>query len=160
MTRTWEKITIALLAALVVVNLDAAISISVTGSWSRTISQTDLQSQTAGSDLTAAYESATNQAVIGVSGATLLNWRVSVKRTDTSWNANFHLYVKRTGNGSGVGSISGGTAYQEITTSNVSFFTGSYNRSGINAQQKLDGVSCQIPAASYTTTIVYTVTQI
>ena len=132
-----------------------AIAITVTGNWAETIDASDLLAG-AGSDLRSTYESASNAGIVDIS-LTAGNWALVVKKTDTNWHGNFHLYVKRTSNGSGSGTISGGTAYQEITDLDQSFFSGSNDRSNINLQLKLEGVSIQVPPDVYTATIYYTV---
>jgi hypothetical protein len=141
--------------------LEAAITITVTGSWSLSIGQANLQGS-AGSDLTSYYESTTNQLSMAVDeGRGEHTWRVDVKRIDSSWHASLGLYIKRTNAGtSGKGSVnSGGTEYGLITTSDQTFWTGIGDRAGIYLQEKLDGVSCAIPAASYSTTLCFTVVQ-
>jgi len=135
-----------------------AITITVTGNWAETIDASDLQAG-AGSDLISTYESASNVGIVDIS-STAGNWALVIKKTDTNWHGNFHLYVKRTSDGSGSGTISGGTAYQEITDTDQPFFRGSsdcFDRSNINLQLKLEGVSIQVPPGTYTTKIYYTV---
>jgi len=135
----------------------AQINITVTGSWSETIDASDLEAG-AGSDLIDTYESIAGAVSISISGTTgpSDNWRVDVKKVDTNWDSSFHLYVRRTSDGTG-GSVSGGTAYQEITDVDQSFFDGSDDVGGINIQLKLSGVSVQISPDSYITTVYYTV---
>lgn len=135
-----------------------AIYISVTGSWSETINSLDLQAG-AGSDLISTYESSSDQVSISISD-TSGNWRVDIKKIDTNWHNDLHLFVKRTSDGSGFGSISGGESYQEILDTYQTFFNGSGDGSNIHIQQKLSGVSVQIPPDSYGVTIYYTVVDI
>jgi len=147
-------ILILLWGLIFLANKAEALDIIVTGDWSETINVSDLISG-AGSDLIDSYESASNAVSLSISGTTG-TWRIDVKRVDTTWHGDFILYVKRTSDGTG-GGVSGGTAYQEVTGSDLSFFSGSDDVSGINTQLKLSGVSIQIPADTYTTTIYYTV---
>ena len=135
-----------------------AIQILISGSWTRTIDAADL-SGSAGSDLNSVYESATNQIGIEIR-QTGTTWRVDIKKVDTNWHADFHLFARRTSNGSGSGSISGGTTYQEITDADQAFFNGSSTRNFIDVQLRLEGVSVQIPQDSYATVVYYTVTEI
>lgn len=138
---------------------EAQMSIDATGGWSRTITADDLQAR-AGSDLVSTYESAADAGALTISGTTGNDdaWRVDVRRTDTNWHGNFTLSVKRTGDGTGGGSISGGTAYQIIGTSDAEFFSGAGDRGGIPLQFRLQGMSIQVPPAdTYSTTITYTV---
>ena len=136
----------------------AIVSITVTGDWSETINASDLQAG-AGSDLISTYESVSNTVSIDISGTAGVsdNWRVDIKKVDSVWHNSFHLYVKRTSDGAGAGSVSGGASYQEVTDIDQSFFSGDNDRSNINVQLKLDGVSIQVPPDNYTTTIYFTV---
>jgi len=137
-----------------------AISVILTGSWSLTITSSDLISG-AGSDLKSDYESAADAVSISISGTTGAsdNWRVDVEKIDTNWPNSLNLYIKRTSDGTG-GSVSGGTSYQQITDVNQTFFSGSGDVSWINVQLKLNGVSIQISPDNYTTTVYYTVVDI
>jgi len=147
-----------LLPIIVKESVEAAISIEVTGDWSETtIDYTDLLAG-AGSDLKNPYESAVAAVSIDILDANG-NWGVSVK-ADTDppdWHSNLHLHVKRTSEGTGSGSISGGDAYLEVTDTDQDFFSGSLSRSGINVQLMLTGVSIQVPPDVYSTTVYYTV---
>ncbi len=134
------------------------IYISMSGGWSKTVNALDLQGGP-GSDFIDTYESASDAISIDISGTTgdSDNWRVDVKKIDTEWHASLHYYVKRTADGSGTGSISGGGAYQEVTDTYQSFFNGSGDRNGIDAQLRISGVSTQLNIDTYSTTVYYTV---
>jgi hypothetical protein len=136
----------------------AAISISAIGTWSETVSDVDLAGGP-GSDLVGTYESAADQVSIDISGATgdSDTWRVDLKKTDTTWHSNLHLYLKRTSGGTGSGSISGGQSYLEATDTYAELFSGSGDRAGISVQLRITGVAVGIPADAYSTTIYYTV---
>ena len=123
-----------------------------------TIDAADLQSG-AGSDLVDTYENTAG--VINISDITTPgNYRVDVSKADTTWHANFQLSVKRTGDGSGAGSISNGTTYQQITDTDASFFTGDLDRTTIPLQLQLAGVSVSISPDTYITTVNYTIVEI
>lgn len=155
MRRVARKAVRFLLAAFVAWHLAQAATITISGSWSRVIGAGDLTGGP-GSDLTATYESATNQITMVVRDNA--NWRVDVRRIDTIWHANFVLSIRRTNNGTaGNGWVAGGTTYLQITTMSQTFVTGRRNRRGITLQERLDGVSVSIPVATYTTTIQFTV---
>jgi hypothetical protein len=160
MEKAGKMAGLILLATLVFITvLEAVTAITVTGSWSLSIGQANLTGG-AGTDLTSTYTSATNQATLGVSGTYSHTWRIDVMRIDTTWHTNLHLWVKRTNNGtSGSGSYSGGTTFLDLTTTNQTFMTGAGDRTGFTLQFQLTGVSTAIPAASYSTTIRYTITQ-
>jgi hypothetical protein len=144
-------------------NTAQAQSVSVSGSWSLSIDETDLQSG-AGSDLIDTYESNTNQVYVSVtkSGGLFSNWywRVDITKSDGNWHSDFYLDVRRSSNGIGFGSINGLTSYQEILDSSPPYFTGNRNRYLIGMQYRLRGVSVQVPPDTYTTTVIYTVTEI
>jgi len=133
-----------------------AANITITGSWSLVIGAGDLTGRP-GTNLTAAYNSATNQVLMGVTTGAGLTWRVDVLRIDSHWHANLVLSIRRTGTGSGTGTVTGGGGFQAITTTSQTFVTGSGNRAGIQLQERLGGVSVSIPADTYTTTVQYTV---
>jgi hypothetical protein len=135
-------------------------TLTLTGSWAKTIDSSDLQAGP-GSDLTDTYESAANQVTIDVTAVGNSTWDVNVKKIDSNWHANFQLSVRRTSSGTGAGgsSVSGGTTYQEITDTNQLFFNGKKARQGINVQLRLSGVSVQIPQDTYITTVYYTVVE-
>jgi hypothetical protein len=136
----------------------AAISISAVGTWSETVDETDLAGGP-GSNLTSTYESAADQVSLDLSGTTgdLDIWRVDVKKTDTTWHSDLHLYLRRTSDGTGTGSISGGASYLEATDTYAEFFSGGGDRAAIHVQLKIMGVSVSVPANAYSTTIYYTV---
>lgn len=148
-------LAISLLLALTRVE---AIDISAAGGWTETIDENDLQSG-AGSNLIATYESVTNASTAGISNCTgdSDNWRVDVKRSDSGWQGDFVLYAKRTSDGTGTGSISGGLSYIEITTADVEFFSGAGNRDNIDLQYRLTGMSVNASPNTYNTTIMLTI---
>lgn len=143
-------------------------TIDVSGSWSVTIDETDLVAG-AGSDLNSTYTSETNQITVNIDKIVYgnfwdwlvnYNWRVDVRRSDINWDSNFRLYVRRTGNGFGFGSISGGTSFQEVTLVDQTFFSGSRRRYYIYLQLQLENVSINISPDTYSTTVIYTVTEL
>lgn len=133
-----------------------ALDISATGGWNETVGPTDLISG-AGSDLKSTYTSAEGATILNITRAWAWPWRVDVRRSDKNWPSGLTLYVRRRSDGSGHGSISGGTAYVSISTTDQTFFNGSGNRSGINCQYQLTGMSIDISPGTYSTTIIYTI---
>lgn len=135
-----------------------AIDISAAGGWSETIDENDLQSG-AGSDLTDIYESVTGATTASISNCAgdSDNWRVDVRRSDGNWHGDYVLYVQRTSEGTGTGSISGGDAYIEVTTTDIEFFSGAGNRDNIELQYKLTGMSINASPNTYNTTIIFTI---
>ena len=161
MMKIAEQICLVLLLALVAIGVATYASISITvvsDGWLEIIDESDLIAG-AGSDLRSTYESGSSEVsidILGTSGGED-NWRVDVKRVDTGWHNDLSLYAQRTSNGSGGGTISGGSQYMVVSTSDQTFFSGSGDRAGIEVQLKLSGVSIQIPLGTYTTTLYYTV---
>ncbi len=138
-----------------------AIDISASGSWSPSQGASDLAAG-AGSDLVASIQSNTDQVLVSINN-TLGNgdlWRIDVRRSDISWPAGLTLYAARTGAGTGGGSISGGTSYQAISTSDASFFSGAGDRTGITVQLKMTGMSVTQSPGSYSTSMILTVVDI
>lgn len=136
-----------------------AADISVTGDWSRTIGTGDLQAG-AGSDLVSAYQSDADAVLLTVWNTGGGAWRVDVRRADTTWDTDLTLSVRRTGDGTGGGTIGAGTTYQAIAETNAEFFSGSGDRSNVALQFNLTGMSLQVPPDTYVTTITYTVVDI
>lgn len=132
-----------------------AISITIQGNWSKTVQATDLTGE-AGSDLVSTYESDPNQSVVSIQSTTG-SWRVDVKKSDSVWDSGLGLDVRRTSDGTGVGSITGGTSYLEITGVDTTFFDGLDDRLDIDLQLRITGVSTSLGAQSFATTITYTV---
>ena len=128
--------------------------ITASGQWTETIDSSDLESG-AGSDLPGTYESDADATTLDVTYSQ--PWRVSVHRADVTWSPGFTLYARRTSSGTGSGSISGGLSYIEVTTLGTELFTGSDDRTGIDVQYSLTGMSIGISPATYRTTVTYTV---
>ncbi|MGK6343845.1 hypothetical protein ACMGDK_16620 [Chryseobacterium sp. DT-3] len=121
----------------------------------------------AGSNYSGTYSSPTNQASINVGLPALLG---SVKvyvhyEANPTWNSSLVLSAKRTNNGSTlcVGcAISGGTNYITVPLTAVELFRISTilsvtSYTGINIQYQVSGVSVTLPAATYNSRIVFTV---
>ncbi|WP_228443277.1 hypothetical protein [Chryseobacterium nematophagum] len=124
----------------------------------------------AGTNYAGTYESATNQVILTASVPLLLgNGKVSVHyEPNPTWNASLILSAKRTNNGSTVCAlctITGGTTYQTVTQTDIELFRiqavlalASYT--GINIQLQLSGVSVTIPATTYNSKVVFTISAI
>jgi len=133
----------------------AAVTISVQANFSRTVGALDL-SAGPGSDLTGSQESDPDLGAISIEGTTG-GWRVDVKRTDASWDTDLELAIRRTSNGSGSGTISGGTSYLEVGAFDSTLFSGEADRADIDVQVRLSGLSAALGASSFSTTVTYTV---
>jgi hypothetical protein len=138
--------------------LFGAISIDVIGDWNKSIGSSDLQSG-AGSDLISSHESATDQLICDVSNTagTGDTWRIDVKKSNISWNENVHLYMQRTTDGTGFGSISGGSSYIELSDTDQAFFEGSGDRNMVALQLKVDGITILLGQMQLSCSITYTI---
>ena len=136
----------------------SAIDLSASGGWSPIIGPADLAAGP-GSGLNSIYQSNPDQVLVSISNSLGFDdsWRVDVRRSDTNWDSDLALSVKRSGNGVGSGSVLGGDGYQAINMSDVAFFSGGGNRSDIPIEIQISGVSIAIPPGTYSTSIVLTV---
>ena len=136
-----------------------AISITVSGSWSATIDVSSLQGG-AGSDLVPSVESPLNGTALSVKQSRQQSWQITVRKIDGTWFPALALAVERTSNGSGgSGTVTGGTAYLNVTSVEQVLFTGRGNRSNIDLRFRLSGLSVNVPPSTYSTTVVYTIVQ-
>lgn len=138
-------------------------SISVSGTWNLTIGPDDLQTGTPGDNLITTYENTAGDVTLSFgTGGGLFNqrdYRIDAQRSDSNWWPAFVLSVRRTSGGFVWGSINGGTTYQVITTTAQPFIWGrGWFGMGIPLQYQLSGVSAAIPAETYVTTVIYTLT--
>jgi len=138
--------------------------ISVGGSWDLSIDVSDMQSGMI-SELNSTYESPADQITSSVTNSSYgwfgtWYWMVSVSRDNTQWHSALHLDVRRSSSGLGFGSVSGGTSYQEVTTTNRAFITGSRHRLWMGFQLRVRGVSSAVPAGTYSTTVTYTIVEL
>lgn len=127
------------------------------GGATRTIGPADLVSG-AGSNLNSSYgDAAATSLTISNTGGGSDNWRIDVRKSDTTWNAALHLKVGRGSDGSGSGTVAGGTSFIEVTGSDSQFFTGAGDRSGISISYELTGMAVNIPPGTYSATVTFTV---
>ncbi len=153
-----RKIILISGAVAVLGGLSWAVRIRVTGGWTEIIDFNDLQGGP-GSDLISSYESLVDAVDIDISGAGNQLWQVHIRRVDTNWPPAFTLEARRTSTDP---DVYGGTAYQQVTTSDRLFFYTNVrpnNARNVKIQYRLSGVSVQIPSGTYATTVYYTVTQ-
>lgn len=139
----------------------SAITFTGSGSFTDTVDANDLTvANAAGNNLNSSYESSTTAAVVSVSNCKNKNdtWRVDVRRSDTNWSTGLHLYIQRTADGTGPGTITGGTPYgAEIGTTDAPFFSGEGDRANIYLQIKAasgTGLFYALAVALYQTNII------
>ena len=157
-------IVLILLSWIILLDESFGMSLGCDGSWSKTITASNLTSG-AGSNLTSTYESSTSQANIDISLTLgiLDRWRVDVHKVDGTWHSDVHLYIRRSSDGwtdLGLGTISGGSSYIEVTGVSQTFYSGSGNRYDADVQLKLTGISLSIPPGTYSTTVYITLVNI
>lgn len=140
------------------------------GNWSQTIAATSITE--AGLDYDPdTRTSAANQTRLTYrrsgGGATGRNFTVTVQvhKTNTTWDDQIELWVRRTGDGTepapactSGGFVSGGTSWQQVTNTATSFFTGRCRRSNVPIQLEIRNISVVVPTGTKTTTITYTAT--
>jgi hypothetical protein len=127
------------------------------GRWTIDLDDTSL-SGGAGTDFASPVESAADLVDVDVSNPQNA-WRIDIRRTDSVWHANLRIYARRTTDGTGSGTVSGGTTYQEITTVDQPFITGTLGRSNMKVQLAVD-VEVSVGIDNFSTTIYYTATDI
>ncbi|RPJ04944.1 MAG: hypothetical protein EHM28_13095 [Spirochaetaceae bacterium] len=133
------------------------------GSWDVDIDATDLlPASTAGANLTTFTESATNLVDVNItitwSAAT---WYVTVHKVDTTWDPDVRLYAKRTGNGTGTGTINDGLNYVLVDDTPTYLFRVTRTRSNVPIELMLDEFSVPLMSSGvYTTSVVYTITNV
>lgn len=111
---------------------------------------------------TSAVESAANQFLFDIVGGPSTNFTLTVNRLDADWSNLLSVLVRRTGPGAGSGGfIAGGDNYQMVTTLPQTLSFGTFGPSGrrnnIPVQIRLAGISVLVPAKTYTTTLVFTI---
>lgn len=139
-----------------------ATDIGATGGWTGlTIGSSDLKGG-AGTDLQNSYESDSKATMINVT-STSGKWEVQVRKVEEGsnlWPNGVSLSVRRTGEGSGGGTITGGDSYISVTRTDVVFFEGTGDRTAIPVQYKISGMSVSVPPGTYSTTLTFTVVDV
>ena len=131
----------------------AAADIDVVGHWSRTVTRTDLAAG-AGTDIQSPIESPAAIATLDITNTGGSSWVVRVTWNDIDWAPGTSVAVRRSGNEDG---ISGGSSYQTLDGLPQDFFCGTGDRSGIQIQFKVDGVTIQTAPQPYNIVVTYTV---
>ena len=152
------SVLLTCLFALSTPSLCQGIDIFARGSWSRSISSSDLTAGP-GSNLPTTFASASDVILVEVvnTASSSVRWHVNIRKTNGTWNSNLHLSAKRTGNGSS-GNLTGGTVYQEVTATDVQFFAGRGDSSGITVGLELTNVNIALdPPQTGSTAVTFTV---
>ena len=133
--------------------------------WTLTVSAADVAD--AGTDVTPTYTSAANQSVFDLYYDLLTEWTnnytwsVQVRMSIVDWPGGVTLAVRRTGAGSNYfrpGQIQNGQSFITLGGTNQPFFNGRRGRVDVPIEYRISNVSVTIPAKSYSTTVIYTIT--
>ena len=137
-------------------------SLTVSGGYVRTLATTNITE--AGLNYpNGNLTSAVNQSLVNVSSASNSVAFVSIQKSDTSWDSGLTISALRTGTGTGSANFSTtlGTTALAITNAPQRFFEvrpGSGTQvSNIPIQYLVRGFTVLMPVKTYTTTIIYTV---
>lgn len=87
----------------------------------------------------------------------LVTYRVRARLSSGSWDSSVGIWIKRTSAGSGPGTISGGTSYIQLTSSDVEIFSGTLDRANVSLQCKTTGLSTAVRPGTYQSPIIFTV---
>lgn len=129
--------------------------VSSSGNWTKTIDAGDLVAG-AGSDLTGQHDSSSGIATLTISNTAGVSWRIFARRADGTWHDNFNLFVRRTSDGSGSGSITDGGSYVELSTLDTELFSGGGDRANVAVQYRLTGMSKTVTPDLYSSGIIFT----
>ena len=137
-------------------------SINAIGSWSVSVPSNTISE--AGNDYSMSLTSMTNQTILDINvPLTTTSWRVDVNKQDSFWNNALKLWIRKTGDGVGIAGSSispiGTIPFFQLANMGQPFFTGIKNYVGIPIQYEIRGLSVLIPASTYNTTVVYTITE-
>ncbi len=129
--------------------------VSSSGNWMKTIDAGDLVAG-AGSDVTGQHDSSSGIATLTISNTAGASWRIFARRADGTWHDSFALFVRRTSDGSGSGSITGGGGYAELSTLDTELFSGSGDRANVAVQYRLTGMSKTVTPDLYGSGVIFT----
>ncbi|MDO9265249.1 MAG: hypothetical protein Q7U02_14865 [Desulfosalsimonadaceae bacterium] len=134
-----------------------AIDLSASGGLMRIVNASHLVAG-AGSNLHTTFDdsAATSLSIVDTSGSSD-HWRIDVRRSDATWHNALGLYVKRISDGSGSGTVTGGLSHVEISGTEVEFFSGEGDRTGLFLSYELTGMSVAVSPNTYSTTVIFTI---
>jgi hypothetical protein len=128
--------------------------ISASGSWFLSIDQSNLISG-GGSNLQSTYQSPPDATLIDIKADKKSSWAVYVRRIQLP--NNLTIYVRRTSDGRGKGSIEGGENFIPLGEGYTMLFRGREERKDITIQYRIRGVSISISPGLRDLQIIYTV---
>ena len=139
-------------------------SMTVTGDWIRTLSNTNVTEAGLNYATGGTLSAAVNQSLINVTSAANSVAYVYIQKSDISWDSRLILAALRTGTGTGSANFSTTRGTPAITVTNtpqlfIEVRPGSGTQvSNIPIQYTLRGFTVLMPSKTYTTTLLYTVT--
>jgi hypothetical protein len=148
-----KRAFLLLVSSLCFVAATRAADVTGNGDWNSTFDASRLTAG-AGSNLANASESVSGVTTLNISSQS--DWQIKVRRSDGNWNSAVSLFIRRTSDGGGDGTISGGGAYVEVTMLDTEFFSGSGDRTAVALQYKLTGMSVAVSPNDYSTTLIST----
>jgi hypothetical protein len=137
--------------------------ISVNTGWSVSIPVGTITE--AGNDYSTSVSSPISQTLIDFKTGGSSSYTINVQKVDIDWHPNLTVWVQRNGDGAGSGGqtvpMTGGTTFIQVTNTPQAFFFdasgASHNRNNVPIQYRILGYSVLLPVKTYTTTVVYTI---
>ena len=123
----------------------------------------------AGNNYTTNATSAVNQTFVNftIPGGYRTTYTVKIHKVDSDWHSNLSLWAQRTGSGTENyfilhGTIANGATFIQVTSSPQTFFMGTLvlfatRRTNIPIQYEIRGISVLLQVKTYSTTVVYTI---
>ena len=130
------------------------LKISVSGSWSLGIDQSNLMSG-GGSKLQSTYQSPPDATLIDIKADKKSSWAVYVRRIQLP--NHLTIDVRRTSDGRGKGTIEGGENFIPLGEGYTMLFRGRDERKDVTIQYRIRGVSISISQGLRDLKIIYTV---
>lgn len=118
-----------------------------------------------GVDLENTFETGSDETILSVkilpeslNNMLYRSWDINISKNDIDWHNDLKIYVKKTGNGESEFNTTtlGGGVYQKIENYDQYFFEGTGWIENIPLQYKITGISVTVPAKTYTTEIIIT----
>ena len=131
--------------------------VRISGDWFLYLDHTHVISEP-GDPIVILAESPVDQVDMDIVAAGNRSWKIDVRRSDLLWHEDLELSVRKTSDGSGVGSIAGGSHYLPLCDYDQLFLQGDHNRHAVYLQLKLECRSSDVEAGTYSTSVIYTIT--
>ncbi len=119
------------------------VEIFTSGGWFLTIGETDLIFG-AGSNLKSTYLSPPDATLVDIKCEKKTSWSVYARKLQTQDLNDLEIFVRRTSDGEGKGSIEGGEYFIPLRESYTELFWGIGERIGITLQYKITGISINL----------------